>query len=148
MAGGNEADCNPIHLNVVPIVDVVFCLCVFFMCCFKTKQFEGQFSAWLPTDIGSVGVRPLDPPEIRVALFWDANKGEVVRRFGSRFIRDDDELRSLISGARADARRSGEDLPVIVGADARVPWSDVTHVVDVAKSLGIDRVEFAFGATK
>ena len=42
MAGGGEAEDNPVNINVVPMVDVIFCLCVFFMCSFKIKQLEGE----------------------------------------------------------------------------------------------------------
>jgi biopolymer transport protein ExbD len=54
MAGGSSED-NPVPLNVVPMVDVIFCLCVFFMCSFKFKQLEGKFNSWLPRNKGTSG---------------------------------------------------------------------------------------------
>jgi len=146
MAGGGEAEDNPVNINVVPMVDVIFCLCVFFMCSFKFKQLEGKFQSWLPKDKGNGNVTPDQPVEIRVAIFWDENKGEVVRQFGQRFIKDDDELQALISGQHEDQRKQGKDLPVIVDADFRVPWTEVMNVVNIAKRLSIDKIEFALGA--
>jgi len=146
MAGGGEAEDNPVNINVVPMVDVIFCLCVFFMCSFKFKQLEGKFLSWLPKDLGNNVAPPDEPKEIRVAMYWDDGKGEVVRQFGSRFIRDDAELQTLISGAYSDAQKAGKELPVIVDADARVPWENVTDVVNIAKSLQIEKIQFALGA--
>ena len=50
MAGGGEAEDNPLPINVVPMVDIIFCLCVFFMCSFKFRETEGKFDSWLPKD--------------------------------------------------------------------------------------------------
>jgi hypothetical protein len=56
-------------------VDIIFCLCVFFMISFKFKQLEGKFDTWLPKDKGYEGM-PLKAviQEIRVALLWDDKK--------------------------------------------------------------------------
>jgi biopolymer transport protein ExbD len=35
-----EASDNPVAINVTAMVDVIFCLCLFFMFSFKFKQFE------------------------------------------------------------------------------------------------------------
>ena len=50
--GGGEQGENPVAINVVPMVDVISCLCVFFMCSFKFKQLEGKFDSWLPRGRG------------------------------------------------------------------------------------------------
>ena len=55
MAGSSnigEASENPVALNVTAIVDIVFCLCLFFMCSLKFKQLEGKIETWLPKDRG------------------------------------------------------------------------------------------------
>jgi len=146
MAGGGEAEDNPVNINVVPMVDVIFCLCVFFMCSFKFKQLEGKFQSWLPKDLGNGSPPDDNPKEIRVAMYWDENKGEVVRQFGTRFIRDDQELQTLIDGAYNDSKKTGKELPVIVDSDARVPWEEVMGVVNIAKRLQIEKIQFALGA--
>src|SRR5688500_7748292 len=102
MAGGGEAEDNPVNINVVPMVDVIFCLCVFFMCSFKFKELEGQFKSWLPKDKGSVSQPTTDINDIRVALFWDPNKQMVMRQYGSRFIETDEEMTTIIQGAHED----------------------------------------------
>src|SRR2546429_9984003 len=95
MAGSQDASDNPVAINVVPLVDIIFCLCVFFMCSFKFRQLEGKFETWLPKNEGPPE-RPNDPivppSEIRVALLWDEAKQTVSRRFGVRTIDADHEL--------------------------------------------------------
>lgn len=146
MAGGGEAEDNPVNINVVPMVDVIFCLCVFFMCSFKFKQLEGRFQSWLPKDLGNGNPSQDQPVEMRVAMYWNEQKGEVTRQYGQRFVQDDEELETLIRGARDDYRSQGKDAPVIVDADARVPWAQVMTVVNIAKRLSIDKIQFALGA--
>src|SRR2546429_6559482 len=103
MAGSQDPNDNPVAINVVPLVDIIFCLCVFFMCSFKFRQLEGKFDAWLPKDQG-VPDHAVDPPilpsEIRVALVWDEPRGAVIRKFGSRTIADDAELQRALAEAK------------------------------------------------
>lgn len=147
MAGGGEAEDNPVNINVVPMVDVIFCLCVFFMCSFKFKELEGKFQSWLPKDKGNGGVPPEDLKEMRVAMYWDETKMETKRQYGQHFVTSDDDLQTLIEGAHNDyVKINKPDIPVIIDADARVPWNEVMKVVNMCKRLSIDKIEFALGA--
>jgi biopolymer transport protein ExbD len=135
-----------VPLNVVPMVDVIFCLCVFFMCSFEFKQVEGAFDSWLPKNKGC-GTLSASVHEIRVALSWDQEEQRVRRQFGQRVVEDDDELERLIQGARDDGTAQDKpDVPLIIDGDPRVPWRDVIEVVNLAKALEIENVEFALGA--
>jgi len=145
MAGGGDSSENPVAINVVPMVDVIFCLCVFFMCSMKFKQVEGKFDAWLPKDKG-FGEQVRKPAEIRIALYWDATRGVVRRQFGSRIADDDGELESLLRGARDDfSAQNRADAPVVLDADGRVPWKDVVGVLNICKKLEMEHIEFALG---
>jgi len=147
MAGGGEAEDNPININVVPMVDIIFCLCVFFMCSFKFKQLEGKFQSWQPKDLGNGVPAAEDAKEMRVAIYWDEAKGEVVRQYGVRYIKNDDELETLIRGANDDFKKIGKaDVPVIIDGDARIPWDEVMTIVNIAKRLNIEKIQFALGA--
>jgi len=147
MAGGGSED-NPVPINVVPMVDVIFCLCVFFMCSFQFKQVEGAFDAWLPKGKGP-GPTWTEPEEIRVALWWDPIEQCAVRQFGQRLVENDEELAQLIRGALSDwIERDLPDVPLVLDCDARVPWQSAIDVVNLSKALGIDRIEFALGASQ
>ncbi len=146
MAGGGNAEDNPVAINVVPMVDVIFCLCVFFMCSMKFKQLEGKFDSWLPKNKGNSGVAA-EIAETRIALFWDQDKQVTRRQFGHRTVESDAELESLIKSAHDDfVLKNKPDAPVIIDGDARVPWKDVIDIVNIAKKLKIDNIEFALGA--
>jgi biopolymer transport protein ExbD len=146
MAGSQDQDENPVAINVVPMVDVIFCLCVFFMCSFKFKQLEGKFDSWLPRDLGPVPGAELPLEEIRVALFWDPARERVVRQLGARRIVDDAELGTMLHDARADWERAGRTaIPVTIDAAGPVPWREVIDVMNLCKRERIDRIEFAYG---
>jgi biopolymer transport protein ExbD len=151
MAGSQDPNENPVEINVVPMVDVIFCLCVFFMCSFKFKQLEGKFDSWLPKDKGSQMVT--DPSsvieEVRVAIFWDPKTEKCTRQLRHNVIESDDELQRLIKDAHDDfVKINKPDTPVIIDADPRVPWRDVVNVMNIIKKNKIDKIEFALGAKK
>jgi biopolymer transport protein ExbD len=148
MAGSQNQEENPVAINVVPMVDVIFCLCVFFMCSMKFKELEGKFESWLPKNKGQSTPMTQDMPieEIRVALFWDESRREVTRFFGKGPIRDDDHLQTLIREGYAGWVRLGKpETPVIIDAAEMVPWEFVVGVINIAKREKIDKIEFAAG---
>ena len=148
MAGSQDPNENPVGINVVPMVDVIFCLCVFFMCSFQFKQVEGAFDAWLPKGKG-LGTTVPDVEEIRVALWWDPVEQCAVRQFGQRLVENDEELARLIRGAHDDwLQRDRPDVPLVLDCDPRVPWQSAIDVVNLSKTLGIDQIEFALGASE
>jgi biopolymer transport protein ExbD len=149
MAGSQDPSDNPVAVNVVPLVDIIFCLCVFFMCSFKFRQLEGKFETWLPKTQGHDS--PAEPSqfltEMRVALLWDPSTATVTRKFGARVVNDDVDLARAVAEARDSwSERGVPDAPLTIDADVRVPWDVVTHVVDVAKRAEIARIQFALGA--
>jgi biopolymer transport protein ExbD len=148
MAGSQDPNENPVAINVVPMVDVIFCLCVFFMCSFRFKQLEGKFDSWLPKNKGVGGI-PTELPhneEIRVNMVWDAQSEHTVRRIGQKVIGDDGELQSLIRATYNDYKKLNKpDIPVSIDADARIPWRDVVNVVNICKREQVEKIEFAFG---
>ena len=151
MAGssmGDEGD-NPVAINVTPLVDVIFCLCVFFMISFKFKQLEGKFDSWLPKGKGATGSIQVEGilDEVRVAMWWDEANGKTVRQLGNRRITDDEELAGLIrEGHDAWVRMNKPETPVTIDAEARVPWDEVIKVMNLCKRNKIDNIEFALGA--
>jgi biopolymer transport protein ExbD len=145
-----ESPENPVAINVTAMVDVIFCLCVFFMCSLHFRQLEGKFETWLPKGKGTVNatVSAESLSEMRVAMFWDEAKQQTVRQFGQRFVQNDDELQSLIKSAHDDYLKLNKpDAPLTVDAMAAVPWSDVIDVVNIGKREKIDKIEFAMGAS-
>ncbi len=148
MAGSSsigEASDNPVGINVVPMVDVIFCLCLFFMCSLKFKQLEGKIETWLPKDRG-VEQTPPDKvvlEEIRVFMRWQ--DGRTVTKVGNRAPAGSDlELMQTINQMSNDYKKLGKtDYPVLIDALHDVPWKDVIHVLDLCKKDKLERIEFA-----
>ena len=147
MSGTQDPNENPVGINVVPMVDVIFCLCIFFMCSMKFKELEGKFESWLPKDKGTS--QPMDSStpieEIRVALFWDDVNKVTTRQFGKNMIRDDEQLQTLIRAAYADCVKLGRNDPVIIDGGELVPWREIVNVINLAKREKVEKIEFAAG---
>jgi len=146
MAGGGEAEDNPLPINVVPMVDIIFCLCVFFMCSFKFRETEGKFDSWLPKDKGEGGNPDPGPlQEMRVIMTWDQSAG-LSRAYMHKKVKDDTELEACIREAHDDfVAKNKPDIPLIIDGGASVPWKEIMTVVNIGKALQVKNLEFAMG---
>ena len=143
-----ESEENPVAINVTALVDIIFCLCVFFMISFKFKQLEGKFESWLPKGKGVCGVGADSSilEEVRVAMTWDEVHQKTIRQFRNRKVETDDELSLLIKEGHEDwVRMNKPETPVTIDAEPKVPWDDVINVVNLCKRIQIDKIEFALG---
>jgi biopolymer transport protein ExbD len=150
MAGAtmDEGQENPVGINITPLVDIIFCLCVFFMISFKFKQLEGKFETWMPKDKGAQGM-PLNAviKELRVAMLWDEGNQRVIRKMGTREVPEDEVLQQLLAESSADFKRlNNADPTLTIDADTRIPWAAVMNVINLGKRVNIDKIEFAYGA--
>ncbi len=150
MAGSSSIDeksDNPVAINITAMVDVIFCLCLFFMCSFHFKQLEGKIKADLPKDKGPADFEELIPcrDEIRVFLRADPATGAIQRKV-RHFVwaASDDELVSHLVQLRDGYTAAGnDDWKLVIDSKPNVPWEDVIHVMDLCKENEIDRIEFA-----
>jgi biopolymer transport protein ExbD len=144
---GSDAEDNPLPVNVVPMVDVIFCLCVFFLASFHVRAQESHFDNWLPKDRGEGPLPPGAPlTELRVVLSWNPVSHAVTRRFGQRDLRDGAELAAVVRAARdALVEHQQSEAPLILDAQSGVPWAAAIEVVNLSRELGIEHLEFAQG---
>ncbi len=146
--GGTRMDDseNPLEINVTAMVDVIFCLCIFFMCSFHFKQLEGKIDAWLPDGKGprDLPVREVILEEIRLFMSWDSASNRTVRKVGNRPpVGSDAELVSTLRTLAEDYKKAGRDIPVLIDSRAEVPWQDVVGVLDLCMKEKIGKIEFA-----
>src|SRR5579872_6335919 len=86
MAGAASED-DAVSLNVTPLIDIIFCLCIFFMCSFHFKQLEGKLDSWLPKN--GCGPPTNEQPvldEVRVQFTRDAASGGTRLQLGSNVV--------------------------------------------------------------
>lgn len=140
-----EASDNPVEINVTAMVDVIFCLCIFFMCSFHFKQLEGKIDTWLPNH-GPEPSPTVVPPvleEIRLFLRWDPATGTTLRKVGSTEVSSDADLLGRIRLHKGDYERIGKlDVPILIDSTPDVPWQDVVHAVDLCKTEHLSKIEF------
>ncbi|MEK7469717.1 MAG: biopolymer transporter ExbD [Planctomycetota bacterium] len=143
MAHGSAGEDNPVALNVAPMVDIIFCLCIFFMCSFHFKQLEGKLESWLPKKgrEGRPDVFVLE--EVRITMTWDASTQTVIRRIGGQTYPGDAELVGTIQSRLETKRKFEPGAAAIIDAMPDVPWKDVIKVLDLCKSSKIESVELA-----
>ncbi|MFO0985194.1 MAG: biopolymer transporter ExbD [Planctomycetota bacterium] len=151
MAGGSQmggdSNDNPVPLNVTAMVDIIFCLCIFFMCSFKVKAIEGRMDSWLPKNTGMLtNAPPSNDEPLRIILIREAGNPKTLRFIEKRPIESIEQLQSLVRDAKADRR--GDKLNVAIDAGTKVPWEDVVDVVNVCRNEKADNIEFVFGAVE
>jgi biopolymer transport protein ExbD len=151
MAGSQnigESSDNPVAINVTAMVDVIFCLCIFFMCSFHFKQLEGKIDTWLPKDRGifqGAINNDLVKDEVRVVMRWDPRAKATIRKVANQNpVGSDEELmRDVLQIADGYNKVGNMSWPLVIDAAAEVPWQDVVHVMDLCKRNKIERIEFA-----
>ena len=155
MAGQASED-DAIQLNVTPLIDIIFCLCIFFICSFHFKQLQGKLDSWLPKDKGnqSGGPTTANMDEIRIFV-RRSSAGPTEIAYGSRAVGTltgdpgsdagiFDNLENLIATQYEEYRSAGkQDASVIIDGEPQVPWKDILTVLDRCKKRNIDKVEFA-----
>jgi biopolymer transport protein ExbD len=152
MAGGANQEDNPVAINVVAMVDIIFCLCLFFMCSLKFKPLDAKFDSWLPTDEGVMRDTTPKPvvDEIRVRLSWDSRRNELQRLFGQNLCATgqagDAKLEKLIEESYAGFKsHEKSDVPLILDVGPKVPWKHVVEVCDIGRDAGVRKLQFAVG---
>jgi biopolymer transport protein ExbD len=154
MAGGSSED-NPVGINVTAMVDIIFCLCLFFMCSLKFRDLDGRLDSWLPKEVGpnpsSAPPRILD--EMRVLLSWNGERQVIERLFGNRpvpsGVEGDRQLQRLVAEQNEGFRRLGKaDVPLIIDSGRAVPWREVVKVMNLAREVHVAKVEFAMGSAQ
>jgi len=144
--GGGDDEENPVPVNCVALIDIIFCLCLFFMCSLHFKQLEGKIDSWLPKDKGmaSVPATTVVLEEMRVVLKWNDESRSVDTRYGSVPIENEAQLGSLLAASHAEYVNAGKaDVAVIIDAEPRVPWKAVIGVMNVCKRSDLEKIEFA-----
>ena len=128
------------ELKMVPIIDVIFLLLVFFMC---TANFY-PIEEILPMDTtlpGSVAVEMAqpDPVNLDVVLIQISFDQEPHWQIEGNQCTSLQEVQSILRLIR-EVR---EDIPVIIESADNVPMENVIDVYDVCRRVGLTNIQFA-----
>ncbi len=121
-----------VHINLTPLIDVVFLLLIFFMVS-TTFDTTSQLKIRLPEATES---KTNDPPK-KLSLLIDAN--------GSFFLNSRELANSKSATLRAALERAMQDgrLPIVIQSDADSPVQSLVTAMDVVGQMGLTQVSIA-----
>jgi biopolymer transport protein ExbD len=117
---------SSIHIDFVPMADVLFNLLIFFLLATTIAQVEREMRIALPVASSSVPISAL----LREMIVNVQNDGKIF--VGGRKM-ETDELQNLV----ADAVKQNADQKVTVRGDRRTAYENVVRVLDLCKANGI-----------
>ncbi len=123
---------EPMGFQIIPIVDVILLLLIFFVSTWTYAHWEKEMDITVPT-AKEATTTPRTPGEIIINV---GRAGEVVL---NRKTLTDDELRSVL----ARIAKQFPDQPVIVRGDETTPYKFIVRVLDVCRQADIWNVAFA-----
>ena len=118
------------HLMIIPMIDIIFFLLVFFMMSMLSMVVQKSMPLTLPQ---AESAKVSMTRNIPVTITADG---------GIYYERDLMSLRDLTVRLTEDVAH-GEDISVILRGDAAASYGTVVQVMDVVKRLGIEKVYIA-----
>ena len=121
-----RAERDEAHINLTPLIDVVFLLLIFFMVS-TTFERESAVRIELPEAAAEPATREAEAIEV-----WIDARGRVY--LDGRPLED-----PRVSGVEAALEALSTPVPrptLVIGADARTPWQAVIGVMDAANRAG------------
>lgn len=126
-----------LEMNMIPMIDVVFLLIIFFLVSSHLAKQEVQAELALP--IAETGVENQDADQRRLTVNIAAENGNYTIKFGSRSVNTNDLQQYL----ERELERSNTDLEVRIRGDREIPYQIVEPVMVACARLGIWNVHFA-----
>jgi biopolymer transport protein ExbD len=122
--------------NLTAMIDVVFQLIIFFVCTvnMQDKAIDDRIKLAMAPSGPVSNVK--DPYEVKIDV---SDKGVISV---ARTVMPAAMLTTILNKSRADAKRSGRDVPVLIRADARVKHETVKKVMDACTAAGIWKIKF------
>ncbi len=123
---------EPVHLDITPLIDVVFLLLIFFMVS-TTFEHNSEINITLPTS--SKVAKEAKPDSVNISL--DAS--------GNVYINDKALVNAqleTIKQALSEAVLGIDEPPIIISADAEASHQSVIKVMDAARQLNLVRITF------
>ncbi len=129
---GGQAE-EEIEFNLVPLIDVILTLLIFFM---VSTTFEQR------------ALLKIDLPQASGVPMAEANQGLIlIVDSGGRYFVNEREVMGIdaatLSAAMAEVSGGDTDQPIVVRADANASHQSVVTALDVLGRLGFSRIQIA-----
>ena len=132
----HRADDTP-EINLIPLIDVVLCLLIFFV---VTTTFDAR--SVLKLELPRADGQPAANAERPLSLLINAD--------GRYFVGDREALRTDVESLKQVLREAGgedRERTVLIRADARTPWQAVVTAYEALGQLGYRRIANATAPT-
>jgi len=145
-ANAGLGDVEELGMQLTPMIDVIFQLLIFFIVNIKFRTLEGLLKAFLPK-ADTVPTRP-DPNKDQVFIkITEASPGNLVLLVNNQPVGGTTEKQKYKSlEERLGGIKEGFEKmpPVIIDADARLPYRYVVYALNVCGKLDLENVMFMF----
>ena len=121
------------EINLIPMIDVVLCLIIFFV---VTTTFDAR--SVLKLQLPQAGGEPAKAQDKALSVLVNAE--------GRYFIDDREALRTDVESLKQtliDVAGNDRDRPVLLRADGRTPHQSVVTALDALGQLGFSKVSIA-----
>ena len=121
------------EINLIPLIDVVLCLIIFFV---VTTTFDAR--SVLKLQLPQANGQPAEAQTKAISLLVNAE--------GRYFIDDREALRTDVESLKqtlVDVAGNDRERPVLLRADGRTPHQSVVTALDALGQLGFSRVSIA-----
>ena len=159
-----EIEKEEAELNLTPMIDVVFLLLIFFLC-IDFKTLEAKLAAYLPKDLGvnTTDAEPIEKIDVRIIcpkgkygvkhrdkpddVRFELIGHVVIWEVNAKRLRTADALRKELGRIAKDKQldpKTGKrkPRPMTIHAYQNVTYGDVSFVIDLAKDVGFEEINF------
>ncbi len=129
------------HVNMTPMIDVVFQMIIFFVCTVQLEKEAISEAILLPdSPHGPMVTEAKDPRTITIEV------DERGRFFIARTPLSEAKLRKVLAKTVIDYGRAGPSIPIRIRADGGAEHANVKRVLDACTAAGLHKISFV--ATK
>jgi len=141
-----------IDLPIVPLVDVLMQLLIFFMCGTKFRSLDGKMLSYLPKNGSITDDDPVVNPrldEVRIKLVYDehAPLGTklFIKRYGTeeRPVADWKTLSREVGKYSRQIKSNNLEIPFIIDPEPKIPAQSLVYALDACRDAGVEDVRFA-----
>ncbi len=124
-------------VNITPIIDIIFCLVLFFMASYAPRSQKAELSTYLPKDVGnSPTTMPLEQlvekENISIYIVYDKTSNKYLYGVGSP---DEKEMKTVVNIVANMVRDKNVDNvpPIRLSPAKNVGWEAITQLMSELK---------------
>lgn len=134
------------ELQMTPMIDCIFLLLIFFMCCTKFKTLEGNLRSDIPEAKEGVATESVDDePEVQIVKvsLKRTREGRVLIFVNRASVGSAMQLADKLQRLREQFKRAGMQAIVVIDPFPDVPFGDIVSALNECIRVGFEDIAFA-----